>query len=228
MGFYSNVLIKECGEELVAIPDIFAFTDPHVYVSLGAPYGEFSPYYLRSGVLKRLKLAQTKLQTQCSNWRIKIFDAYRPVAVQAFMVEHTKHELAKAQNLDISDPSQEQELMTQVYKFWAEPSLNPTTPPPHSTGAAIDITLVDENNCEINMGGEIDEISDRSIPNYYQSATNLVQIQFAQNRYLLKNCMENAGFQQHPNEWWHFSFGDQMWCYLGNLEDRETARYGRV
>jgi zinc D-Ala-D-Ala dipeptidase len=232
MGFYSNVPIRECGEELVAIPDIFVFTDPHVYVSLGAPYGEFSPYYVRPGVLERLALAQTKIQAQCPNWRIKIFDAYRPVAVQEFMVNYTKHELAKAQNLDLNDPSndprQGQELMTQVYKFWAEPSLDPATPPPHSTGAAVDITLVDENNCEIDMGGEIDEISDRSIPNYYQSAIDLVQLQFDQHRHLLRYCMESAGFQQHPHEWWHFSYGDQMWCYLANLDDHKTARYGRA
>jgi zinc D-Ala-D-Ala dipeptidase len=231
MGFYSNIPIRECGEELVKIPDIFAFTDPHVYVSLGAPYDRLSPYYLRAGVLERLELAQTKLQSQ-SNWRIKIFDAYRPVAVQEFMVNYTKHELAKAQNLDLNaprnDPRQEQELMAQVYKFWAVPSLDPATPPPHSTGAAVDITLVDENDCEIDMGGEIDEISDRSIPNYYQLATVLAQIQFAQHRHLLRYCMKSAGFQQHPNEWWHFSYGDQMWSYLANLDDHKTARYGRA
>lgn len=239
MGFYSNMPIMECGEELVAIPDIFAFTDPHVYVNLGAPYGQLSPYYVRSGVLERLELAQTKIHSQCPRWRIKIFDAYRPVAVQAFMVEHTKQQLAKAQNFDLNDPDQEQELMDQVYKFWAFPSLDPATPPPHSTGAAVDITLVDENDFEIDMGGAIDEISERSMPNYYQSATDLAQIQFDRHRHLLKYCMDSAGFQQHPNEWWHFSYGDQMWCYLENLINQEDesvfypdapkfAYYGRV
>ncbi len=238
MVFYSNMPIMECGEELVAIPDIFAFTDPHVYVSLGAPYDRLSPYYLRAGVLERLELAQIKLQAQ-SNWRIKIFDAYRPVAVQEFMVNHTKHELAKEQNLDINDPSQEQELMDQVYKFWAVPSLDPATPPPHSTGAAIDITLVDENDCEIDMGGAIDEISERSMPNHYQLSTDLAQIQFDQHRHLLRNCMVSAGFRQHPDEWWHFSYGDQMWCYLENVINQgdesvfysdapKFAYYGRV
>ena len=40
-----------------------------------------------------------------------------------------------------------------VYKIWAIPSHNPDTPPPHSTGAAVDITLVDENNQVLSMGG---------------------------------------------------------------------------
>ena len=28
--------------------------------------------------------------------------------------------------------------------------------------------------------------------------------------------MEQAGFVQHPNEWWHFSYGDQLWSWLRN------------
>jgi D-alanyl-D-alanine dipeptidase len=51
--------------------------------------------------------------------------------------------------------------------------------------------------------------------------------------------MVSAGFQQHPNEWWHFSYGDQMWCYLEDLINQEDesifypdapkfACYGRV
>ena len=40
-----------------------------------------------------------------------------------------------------------------------------------------------------------------------------------------------AGFQRHPNEWWHFSLGDQMWAWLSNQENPThlvVARYGRV
>jgi zinc D-Ala-D-Ala dipeptidase len=225
MSFYSGIAIAECGEELVQIPDTFAFTNPHLYVSLGAPYGERSPYYLRSGVLERLELALQNLQTQYPKWRIKIFDAYRPVAVQEFMVNYTKLTLAKAQNLDVNDPSQERELLEQVYKFWAVPSLDPTSPPPHSTGAAVDVTLVDQNNCEIDMGGAIDEISERSFPDFYRSEG--IQNSFAKHRYLLAGCMTNAGFQRHPNEWWHFSYGDQMWCFA-NLDKSKVANYGRV
>jgi len=239
MSFYSGIAIAECGEELVQIPNTFAFTNPHAYVSLGAPYGRRSPYYLRSGVLERLELALHNLQTQYPKWRIKIFDAYRPVAVQEFMVNYTKLTLAKAQNLDIDDPIQERELLEQVYNFWAVPSLDPTSPPPHSTGAAVDVTLVDENNCEIDMGGEIDEIGDHSFPKFYEASTNSEEIKFNYHRQLLADCMSNAGFQRHPHEWWHFSYGDQMWCYLNNLESAsvqsgskpdasESARYGRV
>ncbi|MCZ0900835.1 D-alanyl-D-alanine dipeptidase, partial [Microcoleus sp. HI-ES] len=38
------------------------------------------------------------------------------------------------------------------------------------------------------------------------------------------------GFQQHPNEWWHFCLGDQMWAWLTNQNNSGSqliARYGR-
>jgi D-alanyl-D-alanine dipeptidase len=43
--------------------------------------------------------------------------------------------------------------------------------------------------------------------------------------------MVNAGFQPHPNEWWHFCLGDQMWAWLVNQQDPAKgarARYGTV
>ena len=30
---------------------------------------------------------------------------------------------------------------------------------------------------------------------------------------LLADVMEASGFAQHPNEWWHYSFGDQLWAW---------------
>ena len=35
--------------------------------------------------------------------------------------------------------------------------------------------------------------------------------------------MKQAGFVQHPNEWWHFSFGDQLWSWFSKQCD---AIYG--
>jgi D-alanyl-D-alanine dipeptidase len=37
--------------------------------------------------------------------------------------------------------------------------------------------------------------------------------------------MASAGFVQHPNEWWHFSWGDQLWAWRSAAT---AARYGRV
>ena len=35
--------------------------------------------------------------------------------------------------------------------------------------------------------------------------------------------MIKFGFVQHPNEWWHFSYGDQLWSWLSK---QGNAIYG--
>jgi D-alanyl-D-alanine dipeptidase len=162
---YQQVPIVESGEPLVPIPgETFALVWPHPYTKLHAPYGHKSPFYLRQGVLDRLMGAQACLQASNPGWRIQIFDAYRPIAVQQFMVDYTFQQVVQERGLasaTLTDP-QRQEIFELVHQFWAVPSLDPATPPPHSTGAAIDVTLVDALGEPVDMGSTIDELSPRS------------------------------------------------------------------
>lgn len=231
---YRLVPIEECGEALVALPsEIFAFVKPHPYEALGAPYEGKSPFYVRQGVCDRLVFAQNLLQAQQPGWKIQIFDAFRPLAVQQFMVEYTFTELVNQRGLipDQLTNTQRQEIYEWVYKFWALPDPNPNCPPPHSTGGAIDVTLIDEAGQVVDMGSAIDEISLRSYPNYFANSHNSSEQTFHQRRTLLYQVMTQAGFKRHENEWWHFCYGDQLWAWLTNQENPgrpPIAHYGRV
>jgi zinc D-Ala-D-Ala dipeptidase len=238
---YQTVAIEDCGEPLVPISaSLFVLADPHPYALLGAPYGDVSPYYLRQGVVAALQRAQEYLQQQQPNWHIYVFDAYRPIPVQQFMVDYTFQELLLARGLDAASLSQEalQALWGEVYTLWAMPSHDPLTPPPHSTGAAIDLTLVDGQGRPVWMGSEIDELSARSQPDYFShwaetpelNAEQRQQAELAhRHRQLLKQVMEQAGFQRHPGEWWHFSLGDQLWAWQLQQQGQSAVRahYGR-
>lgn len=231
---YHHISIVECGEPLVKIPlELFAVESPHPYEKLGAPYGEHSPYFLRQSVVDSLIAAQNYLQQLRPGWYIQIFDAYRPVAVQQFMVEYTFTEAVKMAGLieaELTD-IQRQAIWEEVYQFWAQPSLDEKTPPPHSTGSAVDLTLVDDTGIVVNMGSAIDELSSVSLPNYYRDRIEPEAQQYHANRQLLCAVMEKAGFQRHQGEWWHFSLGDQMWAWLYNQANPATpvvARYGRI
>jgi D-alanyl-D-alanine dipeptidase len=228
---YQKIPIVECGEPLVSIPlEQFAVESPHPYEKLGAPYGNTSPYHLRERVMAALITAQTNLQQQRPDWRIQIFDAYRPIAVQQFMVDHTFAQVIQAKKLNPDTLSDEQRdaIWQDVYKLWALPSSNPLTPPPHSTGAAVDLTLVDATGQTVDMGSAIDELSPRSHPDYY---ANQPEKPYHEYRQLLRDVMYSAGFCRHPNEWWHFSLGDQMWAWLYHQDNPTTpvtARYGGI
>jgi D-alanyl-D-alanine dipeptidase len=229
---YSTVPIHECGEPLVAIPrDAFAFFDPHPYVGLGAPYGLATPWMLRQTILASLLQAQRNLQKTKPGWRIMLFDAYRPITVQAFMVTRELTILAQTEGLNPAtlNESDHKRLLNQAYRIFAIPSDDPATPPPHSTGAVFDCTLADENGREVDMGSPIDENSDRSLPHYFAKAADANGIRAHANRTMLFDVLCAEGFQRHPIEWWHFSRGDQLavWSNRAIAPDA-IAIYGRA
>jgi D-alanyl-D-alanine dipeptidase len=145
------------------------------------------------------------------------------------MVDYSFREALASRGLTAAQlsPQQLEEVWEAVYEIWAVPSLDMNTPPPHSTGAAVDITLVNDIGEIVDMGSPIDEMSERSHPDYYINSHQ----GYHAHRQLLHNVMLQAGFQRNPREWWHFSFGDQMWAWLYNQSHPEsvmTARYGRL
>ncbi|XFA72380.1 M15 family metallopeptidase [Thermosynechococcaceae cyanobacterium Okahandja] len=229
---YSHIPIHECGEPLAPIPKGFVRLMPHPYEQVGAPYGAASPFWLRVGVIAALEQAQAQLAAH--GWQLAIFDAYRPVAVQQFMVDYTFEQLCRQQGLEPQQipASLADQLWEQVYLFWAVPNLDPQQPPPHSTGAAVDLTLVDGAGNLLDMGGEIDELSERSYPDFYDRHPHLANAAaVAMRRQILYEAMRAAGFQRHPNEWWHFSLGDQLWAWQTQPQTGQldiVARYGRA
>ncbi|ASC72212.1 D-alanyl-D-alanine dipeptidase [Halomicronema hongdechloris C2206] len=230
---YHAIPIHDNGEPLVPLPlDQLAVRQPHPYAALGAPYGGQSPYRLRRSVGQALLLAQAHLQEQRPGWRLQIFDAYRPVAVQQFMVDYTLQQQQQAWGwCNPLTAEQRRQLLEQVYRFWAPPSADPSSPPPHSTGAAVDITLVDAQGQPVAMGTAIDELSPRSDPDYFAASKDAQEQQWHCDRTLLNQAMEPAGFRRHPQEWWHFSLGDQLWAWLQRQDTGDPhiiARYGPV
>lgn len=233
---WSDRQIEDCGEPLCSLSPDFFCLQPHPYQALGAPYGAgLNPFALREGVCSRLLKAQRDLQSRAPGLRFAIFDAWRPIAVQQFMVDHALAEERGRRGLPLDastdDPLTQKALKDveeAVGRFWAPPSRDPATPPPHSTGAAVDLTLADETGTPLDMGGAIDAIGVVSEPSYYavaaQSGQDSEAELFDQRRCLLRHVMEAAGFQQHPNEWWHFSYGDQLWAWRAG---QKTAIYGR-
>ncbi|WP_448560547.1 M15 family metallopeptidase [Trichothermofontia sp.] len=226
---YLTVPIQECGEPLVEIAPAIARVLPHPYQKLGAPYGDQSPFYLRRSVHERLLVAQARLTDLKPGWRLQVFDAYRPLAVQQFMVDYTCDQVARAQGLapDHLSPEQSQAIAAQVQQFWAAPNPDPACPPPHSTGSAVDLTLLDAAGKPVDMGTAIDELSPRSAPDYFEHSDGPQEQIWQRSRQLLRQVMVGVGFCQHPYEWWHFSYGDQMWAWFQSKEN-PIAYYGRL
>jgi D-alanyl-D-alanine dipeptidase len=88
---------------------------------------------------------------------------------------------------------------------------NPARGSIHSFGMALDITILDADGRELDMGTVFDDMSERSQPareTQLLAAGEITQAQVA-NRQLLRDAMHQAGFKGIATEWWHYDCGDR-------------------
>lgn len=81
----------------------------------------------------------------------------------------------------------------------------------HSFGMAVDVTLVDAQGREADMGSGFDEMSEASHPALHAAHLASGRLTPAQvgERDLLRQVMGAGGFAGIDTEWWHFDHGDR-------------------
>jgi D-alanyl-D-alanine dipeptidase len=104
--------------------------------------------------------------------RLKIFDAFRPAEAQWLLWNACP------------DPM-----------FLADPRRGS----PHSRGAAVDLTLLDAAQRELDMGTPFDAFT----PLSHHGSTE-IPTEAQRNRFLLLGLMSAAGWDFYGNEWWHY------------------------
>ena len=225
---WNQIPIFENSERLIPIEKYFKFVKPHPYYKLGAPYKDKNKIWsLRESVVEKLINANELLKNINKDYSLIIYDAWRPIEVQSFMFKLALENEFKLRGLINEEEKINNylEVLNKVEKFWAYPDANKKYPPPHSTGAAVDLTIIDRSGDLIDMGCEIDNIGGMAVPDFYKNSSSKDGVIWNDRRNLLKNVMCNSGFSQHPNEWWHYSYGDQLWAWQN---DYKEAIYGRV
>ena len=227
MKIWNKIPIKDNGDKLIAIPSCLKFIDPHPYFNLGAPYkNKTSIWNLREEVVNRLVKVSDYFASK-SSFNLLIYDSWRPLEVQEFMFKRAFLLECHKSNIDasIKNIKSHQSILKKVEKFWAYPSYDYSCPPPHSTGGALDVCLSDQNGNLVEMGSKVDQMDETSNPDFYKNIKNEEAIIWNTRRNLLKEVMNKFGFAQHPNEWWHFSFGDQLWAWKYK---KTIALYGKI
>ncbi|NLY86091.1 MAG: M15 family metallopeptidase [Tissierellia bacterium] len=112
-------------------------------------------------------------------FRIKVWDAYRPLHVQRILFEACPYN-----------------------DYVAKPPEKPITSgfrPRHNNGMAVDITLVDKDGNELEMPSDFDDFSERGKLSYkYMTKEARKNVDY------LHKVMNSVGFRSYENEWWHF------------------------
>jgi len=227
LKIWNKIPIKDNGEKLIAIPSCLNFSDAHPYFHLGAPYKDkTSIWKLREEVANRLvKVNDYLISKSCFN--LLIYDTWRPLEVKEFMFKRAFLLECEKSDIDISFENIKSypSILKKVEKFWAYPSYDTRCPPPHSTGGALDVCLSDKDGNLVEMGSMVDQMDETSNPYFYASIKNEEAIIWNSRRNLLREVMNKFGFAQHPNEWWHFSYGDQLWAWKNK---KTYALYGKI
>ena len=227
MKIWNKIPIKENGDKLIAIPSKLNFLDPHPYSHLGAPYQhKTSIWKLREEVVNRLLKVNDYLISK-NSFHLLIYDSWRPLEVQEFMFKRAFLLECEKSDIDISFENIKSypSILKKVEKFWAYPSFDSNCPPPHSTGGALDVCLSDKEGNLVEMGSKVDQMDETSNPDFYANIKNQDAIIWNSRRNLLREVMNKYGFAQHPNEWWHFSYGDQLWAWKNK---KANALYGKI
>jgi D-alanyl-D-alanine dipeptidase len=175
--------------------------------------GSIEALLLRQGAAERLHDANARLAT--AQLELFIFDAWRPQAVQAYFHDRWLPAELRKRKPHLSDA----DLAAEVQNYWAAPSTGRAAPSPHSTGGAADLTIRWKGGEPLWMGSLFDDASPLAHTARFEGEISPLAFSFSDeearaNRRLLYWLMTEAGFASNPSEWWHFSYGDQMWAKL--------------
>ena len=166
--------------------------------------GSFPDCYVRRSVADRLEAAQTSLP---DGIRFKIYDGYRPLRIQKALWDYFIAVVRKAH-----PDAPEEEIKRRTSSFVSEPSYDIEHPSLHNTGGAVDLSLIDADGDDLDMGTSFDSFKETAWSAYYeQNNSNLTA---RENRRILYHAMLQAGFTNLPSEWWHFDYGTKFWSYF--------------
>lgn len=164
------------------------------YMSLNPAYNKV---YVRQTVKEMLDTAALSLPT---NLQLIVRAGHRPLEVQKRLLEMVKQDY-----LSTNPEATQQQALEFARTFVSDPEVKL---PPHCCGAAVDVDVLDveteqlvDFGCPVNTDDEISFLDTDKI-NDAQRA----------NRQILQDAMLGAGFAPFIHEWWHFSYGDQIWA----------------
>ncbi len=125
-------------------------------------------------------------------------------------------DLARALDLrpKIFDAFRPSEAQWVLWNFRPDPEFlaDPRKGSPHSRGVAVDLTLVDGDGKELDMGTAFDAFTPLS-----HHANTAIPPAAQHNRFLLLGLMSAAGWDFYGNEWWHYQlFEAKKYPVLGD------------
>ena len=207
---FQVIPIKESQDPLVDLSDYDFVLDP-MYFKQGL--SDDSKMFLRKSIVDKL----LKIQKRLEDYRFKIWDAYRSRKVQNAIYEKFWNELKE------KNPIWDEEKLRSEVGIFVTDAKDKNRIPPHATGGSVDLTLVDKDGKELEMGTAFDYFGPEASSFYFEKNDNNVEAR--KNQKILRDAMSAEDFSVDKDEWWHFDFGNQKWALELN---RSEAIFGEA
>jgi len=169
------------------------------YADYIAEHPDYIGVFVRSEFASRLLVAAESLDNK---YRLVIRAGHRPIEVQRRLLKDCANEF-KTDNPGVTD----EDALEHARTFVNDPDI---TLPPHVCGAAVDVDVLDASTGQLlDFGSKVNDDNEKSFL-YYPDLTK----EQKDNRLMLVKAMLNAGLASCKPEWWHFSYGDQVWAWF--------------
>ena len=193
---------------LVEIPSDSGIIIDMQYPKLGMKEA-ISECLVRKEVLDKLLEAKKNLP---EGYTFKIWDAYRPLALQKELYYVYKDQIIDEFNLKNLSKEEQDDF---IKNYVSLPNEDENIPPLHATGGAIDLTIVDlSTGKDLDMGIGFDAFSNLTNTDAYEEDGMNEEVR--NNRRILYYAMTKAGFTNLPSEIWHYDYGDRAWAFYTN------------
>jgi zinc D-Ala-D-Ala dipeptidase len=204
MTTHLDIPIVECGEPLVDVrrEGGLLYGPPPERPETEPDYG-----WVRRSVYEKLLRVQAALPP---GLRLRLYEGLRSLAIQRLLFDEEKMRVAET-HPGLS-PRQVHERATMLVSPPVHWDGTPNIPP-HSTGAAVDLEIVDAQGRVIDFGMEVKDWVDVA-SEFCETRHAHLSPEARANRLLLCEAMEREGFANYVREWWHYSYGDRYWAFL--------------
>ena len=97
--------------------------------------------------------------------------------------------------------------------------------PPHSTGGAFDVYLIDTQGYLVDMGILVKDWMEDKEGSLSQTNSQIISQEAQEYRKIMDHVLSVVGFINYPTEYWHWSYGDRYWAYHTG---QQYAIYGTI
>jgi D-alanyl-D-alanine dipeptidase len=164
--------------------------------------------FLRRTLYQKLVAAQKRLP---HGYHLCVYEGYRSLSLQKMLFDqHYANTAQLHPNWNRTRLFQETiKLVAPVTNLDGSVNI-----PPHSTGSAVDLYLIDDKGIAVDMGIHPKDWMQDEGGVLSLTASHAISAAAKKHRQMMSTVLQAEGLVNYPTEYWHWSYGDRYWAFV--------------